>query len=355
MNADEHYMSRCLQLATLGAGTVAPNPMVGAVLVYNGTIIGEGYHQKFGEAHAEINCLASVKEEDRKFIKNSVLYISLEPCAHFGKTPPCVDSIISNNIPHVVIACRDRFEAVNGKGVQKLLSAGIKVTEQVLASQALQVNKRFFTFNEQKRPYVILKWAQSKDGYIAATNAAPAKISNEITDKLVHKWRSEEAAILVGTQTALVDNPSLTTRLWMGKNPVRIVIDLNLRLPAHLKLFDGKSKTILINFLKEDQKPNLQWVKIDLSKPVLTSLLEALKNQGLSSLLVEGGAKLLQSFIQSGLWDEARVITNEVLQLHAGLRAPDLNNFRQFDEQKILSDKIQLFQNLSSIHHLGIF
>ncbi|MEO5501777.1 MAG: bifunctional diaminohydroxyphosphoribosylaminopyrimidine deaminase/5-amino-6-(5-phosphoribosylamino)uracil reductase RibD, partial [Ginsengibacter sp.] len=247
---DEDYMQRCLQLATLGTGNVAPNPMVGAVLVYKGVIIGEGYHEKFGEPHAEVNCINSVIEENRKFIKSSRLFVSLEPCAHFGKTPPCSQLIIKENIPEVIIGCRDSYKEVAGKGIIQLEQAGIKVTTPFLENECREINKRFFTFHEKKRPYTILKWAQSFDGKIAANSDERTIITNDFTNKLVHEWRSEEAAILVGTNTALKDNPKLTSRLWAGKNPIRIVIDKELRLPAGLNVFNAEAPTIIFNTIK---------------------------------------------------------------------------------------------------------
>ncbi len=227
-------MQRCLGLAKLGAGHVAPNPMVGAVLVYNDRIIGEGYHQQYGKAHAEVNCINSVKEDDIQLIEKSTLYVSLEPCAHYGKTPPCADLIIAKKIPTVVIACRDTYEEVNGRGIDKLKAANVNVIVGVLEKDAIELNKRFFTFYTKHRPYIILKWAQSNDGKIANADHSRVFISNEESNRLVHKWRSEEAAILVGTNTALYDDPELTTRLWTGNNPIRLVIDMEVKLPISL-------------------------------------------------------------------------------------------------------------------------
>ena len=247
-------MSRCIELAKLGAGFTAPNPMVGAVLVYDNRIIGEGYHRHYGHAHAEVNCIASVKKEDEPFIRQSVLYVSLEPCAHHGKTPPCADLIIEKKIPMVVVGSRDPFKEVDGKGIEKLQAAGVEVQEDVLEKECIDLNKRFFTFHTWRRPYIILKWAQSDDGKIAKTGHSRVLISNDYTNRLVHKWRSEEASILVGTNTALMDNPSLDTRLWKGPNPVRLVVDKNLALPASLNVFDQKIKTIIFNTLKHEEK-----------------------------------------------------------------------------------------------------
>ena len=236
-------MTRCLQLAQLGAGNVAPNPMVGAVLVYEEKIIGEGYHRKYGEAHAEVNCINSVKESNRELIEKSTLYVSLEPCSHYGKTPPCSDLIIQNKIKKVVIGCQDIYKEVSGKGILKLRNAGVEVISGVLEKESVDLNKRFFTFHQKFRPYIILKWAQTANTKIGSTNER-ILISNEYTNRLVHKWRSEEAAVLVGTNTAVQDDPFLTTRLWKGKNPVRIVIDKELKLPPSLNIFDTNSQTI---------------------------------------------------------------------------------------------------------------
>ncbi|HEY2720248.1 MAG TPA: bifunctional diaminohydroxyphosphoribosylaminopyrimidine deaminase/5-amino-6-(5-phosphoribosylamino)uracil reductase RibD, partial [Chitinophagaceae bacterium] len=225
------YMHRCLDLARLGAGHVAPNPMVGAVLVHDERIIGEGYHQQYGGPHAEPNCIASVKKEEQHLISESILYVSLEPCAHYGKTPPCADLIIKNKIPRVVIGCFDPFEEVNGKGIEKLKGAGIDVLVGILEHECKKLNKRFFLYYQQHRPYIILKWAQSSNQKIGAGAGNRTYISNEFTNRLVHKWRSEEAAILVGTNTALQDDPELTTRSWIGNNPRRLVMDMDLKLP----------------------------------------------------------------------------------------------------------------------------
>ena len=338
-------MQRCLQLAQLGAGSVMPNPMVGAVLVHNHMIIGEGYHQQYGQAHAEVNCINNVKEADRHLINQSTLYVSLEPCNHFGKTPPCTDLIIKHQISEVVIACTDPFEKVNGSGIKKLQAAGIKVIEGILKEEAAELNKRFFTFHKKQRPYIILKWAQSSNLKITNENFEAIKISNEITNRLVHKWRSEEAAILVGTNTALHDNPALTTRLWPGKNPVRIVIDRQLKLPAHLQLFDGSTATIVINTIKQAESTNTFFYKIAEEENLLTALMNLLYHQQLSSLIVEGGALLLQSFIDAGLWEEARIITNNELIIDNGIQSPVLKNNKLITTEHLLSDSIQVYTN----------
>jgi diaminohydroxyphosphoribosylaminopyrimidine deaminase/5-amino-6-(5-phosphoribosylamino)uracil reductase len=345
-------MQRCLQLAAMGAGQVAPNPMVGAVLVYNDRVIGEGYHQKYGEAHAEVICINSVTEADKAFIEKGTLYVSLEPCSHFGKTPPCTDLIIKNKIRNVVIGCRDSFKAVDGKGIERLQAAGINVFTGVLENECRELNKRFFTFHEKQRSYIILKWAQSSDGKIASLNPSQGGtlepkgsgrllISNEFTNRLVHKWRTEEGAILVGTNTALLDDPALTTRLWPGNDPLRLVIDMELKLPLHLKLFDGSVKTIVFNNHKQEATQNLVYHQLNTTEDVLVQILYALYDLQVQSVIIEGGSKLLRSFIDAGLWDEARVITNSALLIDEGLDAPVLKNNKIMATQKIENDIIE--------------
>jgi diaminohydroxyphosphoribosylaminopyrimidine deaminase/5-amino-6-(5-phosphoribosylamino)uracil reductase len=339
-------MQRCLQLAKAGAGYVAPNPMVGAVLVHNHRIIGEGYHRLYGGPHAEVNCINSVKEEDRHLVPQSTLYCSLEPCAHFGKTPPCADLIVAQKIPRVVIGCRDPFKQVNGKGVEKLLAAGVEVTLNVLEQEALQLNKRFITFNTQHRPYIILKWAQTANGKIAGDDAGQRLlISNAYTNRLVHKWRSEEAAILVGTNTALFDDPSLTTRLWTGPHPVRLVVDMNLRLPASLQLFNGKVKTIVFNTLQHSVHNNLVYYQVTHDVELVHQVVHALYQLKIQSVLVEGGARLLQSFIDEGLWDEIRMITGNETVVAAGLPAPHIQTGTLVKHESCFSDTIHYFMN----------
>jgi diaminohydroxyphosphoribosylaminopyrimidine deaminase/5-amino-6-(5-phosphoribosylamino)uracil reductase len=331
-------MHRCLQLAKLGAGQVAPNPMVGAMLVYQDCIIGEGYHEHYGQAHAEVNCINSVSEANLLLIEKSTLYVSLEPCAHYGKTPPCADLIIQKKIAQVVIGCRDSYEEVNGRGIEKLLKAGVVVIAGILEKEALDLNKRFFTFHTKKRPYIILKWAQSQDDKIAKEDFSAVKISHDITNRLVHKWRSEEAAILVATNTALYDNPSLTNRLWQGNNPTRLVIDRQLKLPGSLHLFDRSVKTIVFNQLKDEERNGLLFYKLSDEEKLLPGLLNALYQLKIQSVLVEGGAKLLQSFIDADCWDEARVITNEEMMIGNGIQSPQLKNNYLIEADKIGQD-----------------
>lgn len=330
-------MQRCLQLAKKGVGSVSPNPMVGAVLVYEDTIIGEGYHQQYGGPHAEVNCIQSVKNEHQPFLSKSKLYVSLEPCNHFGKTGPCSDFIIEHRIPEVVIACKDPFEKVSGTGIEKLRQAGIKVSLGVLENAAVQLNKRFFCFHEKKRPYIILKWAQTANKMIAHSNGHPLKISNSFTDKRVHQWRSEEAAIMVGTNTVIQDNPSLTTRWWPGKNPIRIVIDKYLKLPPDKKVFDGAASTMIFNFLEEKKVGANTFYKISPEKNLIQQILDVLHKNNVQSVLIEGGALLIQSFIDAELWDEVRVITNSKLIVEDGLCAPVLKS-RQYALEECIDD-----------------
>ncbi len=338
-------MHRCLELAKEGCGNVAPNPLVGAVLVHEGRIIGEGAHLNYGGPHAEVNCINSVKPDDKELISRSVLYVSLEPCAHHGKTPPCADRIIEEKIPQVIIGCSDPFKEVNGKGIEKLRNAGVKVETGILENECKEVNKRFFTFYIQHRPYIVLKWAQTADGIMAHEDLSRLHISNEFTNIVVHRWRSEEASVLVGTNTAFFDDPALTTRLWKGKNPLRLVIDMGLRLPSSLKLFDGTVSTIVFNTLKhaEAGKPLYYQVTKDVS--LVHQVVNALYHMKIQSVLVEGGAKLLQSFIDEGYWDEARVITNTGLTITSGLQSPQLQNHITVKEEQLFSDHIIYYKN----------
>lgn len=343
MSIDEQYMSRCIQLAKLAEGNVAPNPMVGAILVHDNKIIGEGFHKKYGEAHAEVNCINNVIDQQKNLIAKSTLYVSLEPCSHYGKTPPCADLIIQKNIPKVVIGCRDIFKEVAGKGIQKLNDAGIETIVGVLEKECSELNKRFFAFNQKQRPYVILKWAQSANGKIGKKGQR-ILISNDYTNRLVHKWRSEEAAILIGTNTAQEDNPSLTTRLWQGKNPVRIIIDKKLRLSSSLSLFNGETPTMIYNLFKESTGNNIAHIKLG-SEKFIDELLQSLFEMNIQSVTVEGGSKTLQSFIDENLWDEARVITNEELIIENGIAAPEMKNFFLDKQEKYLHDVISYYGN----------
>ncbi|HEU5168468.1 MAG TPA: bifunctional diaminohydroxyphosphoribosylaminopyrimidine deaminase/5-amino-6-(5-phosphoribosylamino)uracil reductase RibD [Chitinophagaceae bacterium] len=345
MTIHETYMHRCLELAKLGAGYVAPNPMVGAVLVHEEKIIGEGYHHQYGGSHAEVNCINSVKEQDKDKILSSVLYVSLEPCSHFGKTPPCSDLIIANQIPEVIIGCRDPFKEVDGKGIAKLSAAGIKVIVGILEKECKQLNKRFFTFHIKHRPYIILKWAETADRKIAGNGPNRLLISNEQTNRLVHKWRSEEASILIGTNTAWLDDPELTTRNWVGPSPIRLVIDMELKLPSTLKIFNRKHRTVVFNRVKHEEQDNFIYYQVTEDVNLVHQIVNALYQMNVQSVLVEGGARLLQSFIDEEMWDEARIIKNEKLIINNGLAAPELLLKDAKQEMTILNDSIKIYQN----------
>lgn len=344
MHAHETYMRRCLQLAQLGQGYVAPNPMVGAVLVHNNRIIGEGYHKLFGQPHAEVNCIDSVAEEDRALIPHSTMYVSLEPCSHFGKTPPCADLIVRHKIPHVVVGCVDPFPQVSGKGIEKLRSNGVEVITGVLEQECKELNKRFITYVTQHRPYIVLKWAQSANGRMARADRARFAISNDRSRRLVHKWRSEEASILVGTNTAFFDDPELTNRFWHGPHPVRLIVDMELRLPSSLKIFDRQVKTIIFNTLKHQESDNLHYFQVTTDVNLVHQIVHALYQMKIQSVLVEGGAKLLQSFIDENMWDEIRTITNEELIMNEGIDVPIFTNTHKVTTQRLLADRLDIFK-----------
>ncbi|MFZ4725575.1 MAG: bifunctional diaminohydroxyphosphoribosylaminopyrimidine deaminase/5-amino-6-(5-phosphoribosylamino)uracil reductase RibD [Paludibacter sp.] len=327
MNFELKYMQRCLQLAEYGAGYVAPNPMVGAVLIANGIIIGEGYHRRYGEAHAEPNAINSVK--DKKLLKESTLYVNLEPCSHHGLTPPCANLIVKNKIPKVVIGTLDPNPIVAGRGVEILRNAGIEVIVGVLEQECRELNKRFFIFQEQKRPYILLKWAQTLDGFIdrkrTDANELPLIISNNITKKLTHQMRSENQAILVGTRTVLLDNPSLTVRNWSGKSPIRVAIDRTDQIPSDFKLLDGSISTIIFTEIEKANQPLVEYIKIDFNSDFLNNVLQVLYNRNIHSVMIEGGTQLLTSFIQSGMWDEAN-IEIAPFEISDGIKAPIICN-----------------------------
>lgn len=325
MNTEEKYMRRCIQLAKNGLCNVAPNPMVGAVIVCEGKIIGEGYHIRCGEAHAEVNAIRSVKEPS--LLKKSTIYVSLEPCSHYGKTPPCADLIIEKQIPRIVIGCQDPFSKVAGRGIQKLKDAGREVIVGVLEEECKSLIRRFITFHTLRRPYITLKWAESADKYIDInrTSGNPVVLSTPLTSMLVHKKRAEHSAIMVGTHTARLDNPSLNVRHWYGKSPVRIVLDREQSLPVFLRLFDGSLPTLVFTETPHKPLPNVEYLPIDYRQDILPQIMEILYTRGLQSLLVEGGSILLQSFIDTGMWDEIFVEEAPSL-LHSGVKAPEIND-----------------------------
>lgn len=341
---EEKYMRRCLELARNGRCNVSPNPMVGAVIVHEGKIIGEGYHVRSGEAHAEVNAIRSVKNP--ALLKESTIYVSLEPCAHYGKTPPCADLIVEKQIPRIVIGCGDPFGKVAGRGIQKLRDAGREVIVGVLEEECRQLIKRFVTFHTLHRPYITLKWAESADGYIDRhrTGGQPEVLSTPLTSMLVHKKRAESDAILVGTRTALLDNPSLTVRHWAGRNPVRVVLDRELSLPKDSHLFDGSVKTLVFTAKEHPARTNVEYIRTDYTKEVLPQLMDALYQRGLQSLLVEGGAQLLQSFINTGLWDETFVEKSDRF-LHDGVKAPEISDKNRYVIENHFKTDIRHYRN----------
>ncbi len=337
-------MQRCIELAQLGAGNVATNPLVGAVLVYEDKIIGEGFHEKYGEAHAEVNCMNSVAAENVAFIAKSILFVSLEPCTHFGKTPPCVDLILKHKIPHVVIGCSDSYEKVNGAGIKKLKAGGVKVDVGILEKECVKLNKHFFTFHTKKRPYFMLKWAQTNDGFIAAENGATIKISNDFTNKYIHKLRAELAAILVGKNTVQKDNPTLTTRLWKGKNPIRIIVDSNLELSNDLNVFNEEATTIIINKKMNETIGNIIFYKVAEGKTITQAIIACLNEQRINAVIIEGGATTIQYFIDANLWDEAIIITNKNVEIKTGIPSPKIKNGILLYSENIFADKIDFYK-----------
>lgn len=345
VKTNEKYIRRCIELAKNGLGTTYPNPMVGSVIVCDGKIIGEGWHKKSGEPHAEVNAVNSVK--DKSLLKKSTIYVSLEPCSHFGKTPPCCDLIIENEIPNVVIGTVDPNIKVAGNGIKKLLEAGKKVTVGVLEDECNELNKRFFTFHTKKRPYVILKWAESQDGFIAPLTKLeqkPVWITNEFSRQLVHKWRSEEQAILVGTQTVMDDNPKLDTRDWTGNNPVRIVLDQKNRIPKDSHIFNNQAQTIVFtNSTASINKENVNFETIDFSQNSAEQILKVLYQYQIQSVIIEGGAQTLQTFIDEKHWDEARIFIGKHL-FETGIKAPILA-LNKIEKQFIKNDLLIISRN----------
>lgn len=343
------YIQRCLQLAQHGKGYTTPNPMVGAMLVHNGRIIGEGWHKIYGQAHAEVNCLASVKEDDLHLVPESTMYVSLEPCAHTGKTPPCANRLVAERVKKVVICNVDPFAQVSGRGIQILKDAGIEVETGVLDSEGLWVNRRFFCFHTQQRPYIILKWAQTTDGFMAPLDRSRFAITNSHTQQLVHKWRTEEAAILVGSTTALNDNPQLTSRLWSGQQPLRVVLAGKHQLPAGHHLLNDVAPTLIINEEKDEAVGNVQYVRVVRGDDQLKDILGILHQRKVLSVIVEGGPATLNRFIAEGLWDEARILTGAT-QLQQGIEAPTLPNSNFAFSAHIDTDQLQVFVNRDSAY-----
>jgi diaminohydroxyphosphoribosylaminopyrimidine deaminase / 5-amino-6-(5-phosphoribosylamino)uracil reductase len=349
VNANEIYIKRCLEIAKNGLTAAMPNPSVGAVIVCDDVIIGEGFTSAYGENHAEVNAINSVK--NKALLKKATIYVSLEPCSHFGKTPPCCDLILESGIPNIVIGCMDSNEKVAGKGKQKLIDAGRNVTVGVLEKECRQSNIRFFTFHEKKRPYIILKWAESQDGFIAPLakkDKKPVWISNEFSRQLVHKWRSEEQAILVGTQTVIDDNPKLDVRNWSGKNPIRVVLDQKNRIPKENHIFDNQIETIFISKINDNdnfnnKKTKIESESINFEKNVALQIATLLYDRNIQSVIIEGGRQTLQTFIDENLWDEARVFKAN-LYLENGIKAPILNS-KNIEKQTIAGDQLLIFRN----------
>lgn len=346
----EYYIKRCIQLAKNGLGTTYPNPMVGCVIVYDGRIIGEGWHHKAGTPHAEVHAINSV--HNKALLEDATIYVSLEPCSHFGKTPPCSTLIIHSGIKKVVIGTVDPFVKVAGRGIKKLRAAGCEVIVGVLEQECQALNQRFFTFHTQKRPYIILKWAESHDGFISPdpkTRKAqkPVWITNALARQLVHQWRTQEQAILIGTTTAIADNPQLNARDWHGANPVRIVIDHTSKIPITAAVFDDTATTIRLISKEKTQgilPKNVHQHTIDFTANVLHQIMNILFDQELQSVIIEGGRQTLQSFIDANLWDEARVFTG-ALHFGSGIKAPKLQKSAIYQQQKLGSDLLNIYGN----------
>lgn len=330
---DEQMMQRCIQLAKNGLGMTYPNPMVGCVIVHNQQIIAEGWHRKAGEGHAEVNAVNQVK--NKEMLNECELFVSLEPCSHFGKTPPCSAMIIHHNFKRVVVGTTDPNAKVNGTGILKMKEAGIEVKTGVLEKECNELNKRFFCFHKNRRPYILLKWAETADGFMAGNEAEQKWITNQYAKQLVHKWRSEEQAILVGYNTAKIDNPQLNVRLWAGNNPLRIVIDRNLSLNKNLSLFDGSQKTLV--FSEKEDADREEVIKINFDDEFEENLLSELYKLGIQSLIIEGGRKTLDAFIAKGLWDEARVFSSAD-NWGSGIQSPKIEG--ELLSQKRIGDNL---------------
>lgn len=341
----EIYMKRCLQLAKNGLGTTYPNPLVGSVIVHNGKIIGEGWHKKAGEPHAEVNAINAVK--NKALLSESTIYVNLEPCSHFGKTPPCANLIIEHKIPKVVIGCIDSYSEVAGKGIEKLTNAGCEVILNVLEKECLDINKRFFTFHNKKRPYIILKWAETADGFIAPlenTSKKSINISNQYSRQLVHKYRTDEQGILVGTTTVLKDNPSLDARDWYGNNPTRIILDKTNKISSEFQIKNKKNPTLI--FTEEENyvnSENCMYECISFDSLVIPNILTDLYKKNIQSVLIEGGTFTLQQFINNNFWDEARVFISENNSFK-GIKKPDFN-WKPIHEIKIKNNQLKIFIN----------
>ena len=344
-------MRRCLELAQRAKGQTTPNPMVGAVLVYEGRIIGEGWHQRYGAAHAEVNCLDSVVEADRGFIPESTMYVNLEPCAHYGNTPPCAMRLVQERVKKVVIANSDPFAKVSGRGVAILKEGGVAVEIGMLANEGRWLNRRFFCYHQLRRPYVVLKWAKTRNGWFAPLDGSRFQITNAASMQVVHKWRTEEAAILVGTHTALTDNPMLTARLWHGRQPLRVVLDRKLKVPSHHEVCSNHAPTWIVNDMQNATSRNVELVKMDFDASFLTCLMDRLYDSQIVSLIVEGGAQTLNQFIVAGMWDEARVLTGTA-DFPTGISAPILPSSTLLWASQLDGDLLEVFVNTQNEYRL---
>ncbi len=343
---DKKYMSRCIELAKKGIGNVSPNPMVGAVIVHNNKIIGEGYHRKYGQAHAEVNAINSVK--NKELLKESSIYVSLEPCAHVGKTPSCAKLIAETQIPRVIVGSIDPYVKVAGKGVEIIKKSGKEIITGVLKKECIKLNKRFYTYHQKKRPYIILKWAKTIDNFIdynrqKGTPIKPAWITNPICKTIVHKWRTEEDAFMVGTNTIIKDNPQLTARKWYGKNPLRISIDKYCQLNNEYDIFDNQAPTIIFNSVKDETINKASYIKIDFSKNIIPQILDILFELEIQSLVIEGGTITLAEFIKYGIWDEALVFTGGK-KFTKGVKAPEFNILPDITKT-YKESKLEIFYN----------
>lgn len=346
-----------MQIAKNGLGSTRPNPMVGAVIVYNNSIIGEGFTSEYGDNHAEVNAINAVK--DKTLLAKSTLYVTLEPCSHYGKTPPCSDLIVFHNIPNVVIGCVDDNPEVAGKGIAKLKDSGCKVTVGILEAECRKHHQRFFTFHNEKRPYIILKWAETANGFIAPLKKdeqKPVWITNPYSRQLVHKWRTEEQAILVGTNTVIEDNPTLTVRDWSGENPIRVVLDNTLKLSKDYKIFNNDAETLVLSAklkaesvmldnslqVKKGLNLNIEFIDFNFKSSVAKQICDILYDKNINSIIIEGGAKTLQTFIDENLWDEARVFVGNS-EFKEGIKAPNLNG-KLISEYRILNDTLKIYR-----------
>ncbi|MCX2474587.1 bifunctional diaminohydroxyphosphoribosylaminopyrimidine deaminase/5-amino-6-(5-phosphoribosylamino)uracil reductase RibD [Pedobacter sp. MC2016-05] len=345
---DEFYMKRCLELAALAIGNVSPNPMVGCVIVHNGKLIGEGYHQEFGKAHAEPNAIKSVfdqyGDDSDELLKQAIAYVNLEPCAHFGKTPPCADLFVKHQLKKVVIGNRDPFSGVDGKGIEKLRNAGIEVVSGVLEEECKYFNRRFFTRILQQRPYITLKWAETANGYFATNDGHQKWISGALAKRMAHQWRTEEDAILIGKQTAIIDNPQLTAREWPGKNPTRLVIDKNLDVPQNNYIFNDEAKTIIFNEIKTDVVGNVHYIQMeDMHFYLAQKIAFQLYLMDMQSVIVEGGANILKQFLEANIWDEARIFSSQG-SWNNGIPSPVINGRLQ-EQIRVGSDQLSIYIN----------